>query len=93
MENIKLLKPTEDIKRSDKYRLYDCYTSVSSAKLKAEERCMRLMYELQGYDFKIIGYNSMQFSAGFIYELDGKEVFMYITKTYDRSYLVADLMR
>jgi hypothetical protein len=43
----------------------------------------------KGYDFRIIGGNCMSFSVGFKYKnKNGKEMFVYITKDYDREMAV-----
>ena len=83
--------PTQQIKqayrnycRSYNYDLYDCYEQPSRAKREAMDYCARLMEENNGKALKIIGYNTMTFSVGFIGVIDGKEAFIYITKSYDR---------
>lgn len=60
--------------------LYKAYRTPSPRKRAAWDYCKRLMKELDGKNLRIIGFNSMMFSAGFRYEKDGKPVFMYITK-------------
>ena len=70
--------------RSCLYSLNDCYTNYSNRKEIAMDYCRRLKTEYHGIAGKIIGYNCMQFSYGFIGEIDGKTAFFYITKDYDR---------
>ena len=64
--------------------LYDCYHKPSYNKMLAMEYCEDLCNKYNGTDLTIIGYNSMQFSVGFLFYKDGKNYFAYITKTYDR---------
>lgn len=65
--------------------LYNYYTKPSYAKIKAMEYCKKLCRDLHGYNLRIIGYNSMQFSVGFeFYNENGVLCFAYITKDYDR---------
>ena len=64
--------------------LYDCYHKPSYNKMLAMEYCEDLCNKYDGTDLTIIGYNSMQFSVGFLFYKDGKNYFAYITKTYDR---------
>lgn len=81
-ENIK--NAYEDYKKSSNYILEDCYGHYSHAKNKAMKYCIDLQFKYNGRGLQIIGYNSHTFSVGFIGTVDGKESFVYITKTYDR---------
>lgn len=71
-------------KRSNTYTLSDCYNSYSYAKEKAYNYCKNLQTQYNGYDFKIISYNTMQFTVGFYCDFEGKTNFVYITKSYDK---------
>lgn len=75
---------------SNVYTLRDCYKMYSYAKEKAYKYCKDLQAKYNGYNFKIISYNIMTFSAGFYYknENDNTTRFVYITKTYDRECIV-----
>ena len=66
--------------------LLDCYKTCSRVKQNAYYDCKHLQYELQGYDFRIIGYNSMTFSCGFMFDdpFTGVVRFCYMTKDYTR---------
>ena len=83
--------------KSDLYSLEHCYNSFSYAKQQAWNYCKELENEYDGYNLKIIGYNSMQFSVGFVGEISDvitgelKKAFFYITKSYDRYILTEDL--
>lgn len=77
--------------RSNLYTLDDCYSSCSIAKRTAMEYCCRLFIEHDGAEMKIIGYNCMTFSVGFMGIVDGKNAFIYITKDYDRYIFLDEL--
>lgn len=66
-------------RRSDCYSIHEAYRTCSSKKEEAWEYCRRLRDSKNGRGLKVIGHNSSFFSAGFLYEEDGKEMFMYIT--------------
>jgi hypothetical protein len=79
-------------KRSDYYTLNDLYNNASYYKQKAYNYCRDLYHKLNGHDFKIIGGNCMTFSVGFTFFENGVEYFAYITKDYDRKFLVDELI-
>ena len=86
---------------SDMYDIYDAYKTPSSRKRLAWKDCQRLRDEEGGRNLKIIGANSMVFSAGFIKDtymfneetskVEPIEAFVYITKDYDRYFPVSEL--
>lgn len=88
MQKVKLNKQMQGAinshKMSNTYSLSDCYNSYSYAKERAYNYCRNLYNEYNGYDFKIISYNTNQFSVGFYCDFDDKTNFVYITKSYDR---------
>ena len=65
--------------RSDMLTLYDAYDRFSRAKEEAWEYCKTLKDQKAGRGLKVIGASTHFFSAGFLYEEDGKPMFMYIT--------------
>ena len=75
--------------------LEDCYKNYSQAKENAFYYCKQLQNKYNGVSFKIISYNCMQFSAGFVGEIIedaiAKKIFVYITKNYDRFCYIEDL--
>lgn len=73
---------------SNKRTLSDCYSTYSSEKFVAFEYCYKLMDKYDGYDLRIIGYNSQRFSVGFIGMISGHKAFFYITKDHDRFILI-----
>ena len=83
------LRHYDAYQRSTSYELYDVYGRCSSAKMKAWDYCKELMYKFNGYGLKIISANGYQFTAGFMFEEDGKTMFMYISKTHDIAVEVA----
>ena len=76
-------------KRSTTYSLDSAYGTYSSAKARAWRYCEELMQEHNGYGLKVIAHNCHTFSAGFMFEQDGKEMFMYITHARDTAVEVA----
>lgn len=83
--NARMRRAYDNYKRSYNYDLWDVYTTFSRAKRDAWEYCENLCYKYNGHGLKVIGANTMQFTAGFEYEDDGKPMFMYITKASDTS--------
>lgn len=79
----------EDYKKSHAYSLRDVYGSFSKAKESAWEYCERLMDMFDGHGLKVIASNGYMFTAGFMFEEDGKQMFMYITPTRDVAVEVA----
>lgn len=69
---------------SDKLNLWMAYSSFSREKARAWDYCEYLCKEKGGTGLKVIGANSSFFSAGFMFEEDGHEKFMYITHGGDR---------
>ena len=69
---------------SDKHNLYEAYDSFSSKKAEACEYCKKLCSEKNGRGLKVIGANTSFFSAGFLFEENGRKKLMYITKGYNR---------
>lgn len=70
--------------KSPNWRLWHCYERYSESKEAAYEYCLDLVHRYNGGTYRIIGFNSMTFSFGFVGEINGKEAFFYITKSYDR---------
>ena len=86
-----------DYSKSTNYTLRDIYTNFSIYKENAYNYCVELMQKLNGYGLKIIGFNSMTFSVGFIGEIPDsktgeiKKAFCYITRDYDRYIFIENL--
>ena len=52
--------------RSSMYDLQDAYTNPSTEKTRADYSCRMKMQEEGGHGYKIISYNTFQFSAAWI---------------------------
>lgn len=91
-----LKRAYKQYRKSDNYDLRDCYGRFSEAKAQAWDYCIDLYLKYNGYALKVIGHNSMQFSAGFVGEIadavtgELKKAFFYITRDYDRYILLDD---
>ena len=83
------LKNYDAYLKSTTCELSQAYGRYSPAKLKAWNYCKELMWDLQGHGLKIISHNGYQFTAGFMFEENGKEMFMYISKAHDIAVEVA----
>ena len=53
-------------KRSDIYSLNQAYANPSTAKTRADYSCRMMMQEEGGHGYKIISYNTFQFSVAWI---------------------------
>lgn len=73
------------------YSLYDAYGRFSRAKEEAYEDCLRCERDHNGRGLKIIGACTSNFSVGFLFEDNGVECFMYITKDHRRYAPVSEL--
>lgn len=78
-----------DYKRSTATSLRDVYGSYSREKEDAWEYCKELMYKFSGYGLRVISYSRYMFTAGFMFEEDGKQMFMYISPKRDVAVEVA----
>lgn len=79
--------------KSTNYTLSDCYANNSYAKERAFNYCISQMIAHNGSGLKIIGYNCMTFSVGFMGEINGKSAFFYITRDYDRYIYLDELFK
>lgn len=61
------------------HSLYEAYDRFSSAKERAWRYCEDLCKKRGGHGLKVLGANSSFFSAGFMFEEEGKQKLMYIT--------------
>lgn len=59
--------------------LLECYEKPSFAKIIALESCKDRFYAMKGTNFRIIGFNCMQFSIGFVYTVNNEKYFHYET--------------
>ena len=81
---VKQVKNVYPVYQKSRYTdLWQVYESASSGKRNAWEYCKKLCYSQQGIGLKIISYNTYTFTAGFVFEEDGVNKFMYITPSRD----------
>ena len=78
----------ERYRKSDNYCLWHVYERFSREKEKAWEYCEELLKKKDGHGLKVIGANTCFFSAGFEFEENGKNKFMYITHANDYEWEV-----
>ena len=85
-QNKVALAHIDSYERSQNYTLSNCYASYSENKERAYNYCLNLMRKLNGFGLKIISYNCMFFTVGFLFTDPETGVirFAYITKDYDR---------
>ena len=67
--------------------LYDCYSRPSERKVYAWQYCQELCDRYDGWNLRILSYNTCKFYAGFFFAdpETGVISFMYITPDYDVS--------
>ena len=75
----------EAYKASNKGNLWFAYKSFSKAKAEAWDYCEALCKEKNGEDLKVISANTSFFTAGFLFEEEGRDYLMYITASDDRA--------
>lgn len=68
--------------------LADCYLNFSKAKAIAEAQCREKMLGMDGHGFKIISFNSMTFTCGWLFEDKETGVIMLNVETAHNSYQV-----
>lgn len=66
---------------SENYSLADCYVRASKEKRNIEKDIKRLMVLEKGWGYRIISYNSFQFSCAYITGKDGIEILNVFTPT------------
>lgn len=83
------LRNYDAYQNSTSYSLRDKYGSYSKEKEDAWKYCENLMAQFDGWGLKVISANGWMFTAGFMFEEDGKTMFMYISKHHDIAVEVA----
>ena len=73
----KQLHATENIKLSD------CYNNYSRAKENAYNNCRNLYSLLDGYHFRITGYNCNTFTCGYLFDTNENQYIIIHTRVYD----------
>ena len=72
--------------RTNRVGLNECYNSYSYAKGVAEVRCREKMFDMDGYGFKILSFNCMTFTCGWLFEDKETGVIMLNVETAYNSY-------
>ena len=67
---------------STRYSLYDCYNDYSYAKDRAYDYCITKMQEMNGYDGRILTYNTFVFTYAFMTD-DNKLIVICPTNEYE----------
>lgn len=72
---------------STMHSLYDAYNKVSDAKLKAWAYCRELCAKYDGFNLKVVSFNTFVFTAGFefVNKETGECMYMHITPNYDTA--------
>lgn len=65
--------------------VYDCYTNPSTKKCVAERAIMHEMLENNGYDYRILSYNTNMFTCAYRYKIGNAEMLVFHSK-YRREY-------
>ena len=73
---------------SDICTLEECYGAFSSAKRKAFYECTNKCAEMDGWRFRIISFNTMSFTCGWLYEDKETGVIMLNVETYRNTYTI-----
>lgn len=76
--------------KSTDYSLYNCYKTFSSAKAHSYENILDEMFKLNGYDLRILSYNSNFYTCAYRRKDEsGKEYLIYHT-AYNRISILID---
>lgn len=67
--------------------VYECYTKPSTRKCVAERAIMHEMAENNGYDYRILSYNSQMFTCAYRYKLGNTEMLVFHTKCRHEYYV------
>ena len=68
--------------------LQDCYKSYSKHKFRAFQECVTKSFEMDGWRFRIISFNTMSFTCGWLYEDKETGVIMLNVETYRNTYTI-----
>ena len=63
--------------------LSDCYNNCSRAKENAYNYCRNFYSQLDGYHFRITGYNCNTFTCGYLFDTNENQYIIVHTRTYD----------
>lgn len=73
---------------SETFNLEECYGTFSEAKRKAYYECTNKCAKMDGWRFRIISFNTMSFTCGWLYEDKETGVIMLNVETYRNTYTV-----
>lgn len=65
-----------------------CYNSCSAAKRKAYYDCLHKCVDMDGWRFRIISFNTMSFTCGWLYEDKETGDIMLNVETYRNTYTI-----
>lgn len=68
--------------------LYDVYSNPSQYKINAENKCVERMRRENGWNYRIISYNTFAFTCGWLIEDDETGVVMLRVETPENSYIM-----
>lgn len=68
--------------------LEECYNSCSAAKRNAYYECLHKCVDMDGWRFRIISFNTMSFTCGWLYEDKETGVIMLNVETYRNTYTI-----
>ena len=68
--------------------LEECYKSYSKHKFRAFQACVTKSFEMDGWRFRIMSYNSQTFTCGWLYEDKETGVIMLNVETYRNTYTI-----
>lgn len=68
--------------------LEQCYALCSTAKRNAYYDCLRKYVDMDGWRFRIISFNTMSFTCGWLYEDKETGVIMLNVETYRNTYTI-----
>ena len=73
---------------SELYSLEDCYTRCSAAKIVAFSWCIDKFAAMGGWRFRIISFNSQNFTCGWLYADKETDEIMLNVETYRNNYTI-----
>lgn len=85
-------KAFNEHQKSIKFALTDCYKNPSSNKFIALAKCHEFMRHYDGFDLRIISFNSFVFTVGFFGYINNELNFFYITSDKIRFTKVENLL-
>ena len=72
-----------ELKFSNKIELSDCYNNYSKAKENAYNYCRDFCTALDGYHFRITGYNCNTFTCGYLFDTNENQYIIVHTRDYN----------